>query len=89
MDEIAVSIICITYNQAEYIRDALEGFLIQRTSFAYEILVHDDVSTDGTIDILKEYQKKYPDKIRLLLEEENQYSKGVDILVFLRREVNT
>ena len=80
MDEIAVSIICITYNQAEYIRDALEGFLIQRTSFAYEILVHDDVSTDGTIDILKEYQKKYPDKIRLLLEEENQYSKGVDIL---------
>lgn len=80
MDEIAVSIICITYNQAKYIRDALEGFLMQRTSFAYEILVHDDVSTDGTIDILKEYQKKYPDKIRLLLEEENQYSKGVDIL---------
>lgn len=80
MDEIAVSIICITYNQAEYIRDALEGFLMQRTSFKYEILIHDDVSTDGTIEILREYQKKYPDKIRLLLEDENQYSKGVDIL---------
>ena len=56
MDEIAVSVICITYNQAEYIRDALEGILMQRTSFAYEILVHDDASTDGTVEILKEYQ---------------------------------
>lgn len=80
MDGVAVSVICITYNQAEYIRDALEGFLIQKTSFAYEILIHDDVSTDGTREILKEYQEKYPDKIRLLLEDENQYSKGVDIL---------
>lgn len=79
MDEIAVSVICITYNQAGYIRDALEGILMQRTSFSYEVLVHDDASTDGTDEILKEYQRKYPDKIRLFLEEENQYSKGVDI----------
>lgn len=79
MDGIAVSVMCITYNQAEYIRDALEGILMQRTSFAYEILVHDDASTDGTDEILKEYQEKYPDKIRLFLEEENQYSKGADI----------
>lgn len=79
MDGIEVSIICLTYNQEKYIRDALEGFLIQQTNFDYEILVHDDVSTDGTVEILKEYQKKYPDKIRLILEEENQYSKGVDL----------
>lgn len=80
MKEIAVSVICITYNQAEYIRDALEGFLMQRTSFAYEILIHDDASTDGTDRILMEYQEKYPEKIRLFLEEENQYSKGKDII---------
>lgn len=79
MGEIAISVMCITYNQAEYIRDALEGILAQRTSFAFEILVHDDASTDGTDEILKEYQEKYPDKIRLFLEEENQYSKGADI----------
>lgn len=80
MDEIAVSVICITYNQAEYIQDALEGILMQRTSFAYEILVHDDASTDGTDKILKDYQRKYPDKIRLFLEDENQYSQGKDII---------
>lgn len=79
MDEIAVSVICITYNQAEYIRDALEGFLMQKTAFAYEILIHDDASTDGTDKILMDYQKKYPKKIRLFLEKENQYSKGKDI----------
>lgn len=80
MDRIEVSVICITYNQAEYIRDAVEGFLMQKTSFRYEILIHDDVSTDGTREILMEYQERYPDKIRLILEKENQYSKGVDIL---------
>lgn len=79
MSEIAVSIICLTYNQEKYIRDALDGFLKQQTDFAYEILIHDDVSTDGTVAILKEYQEKYPDRIRLILEEENQYSKGIDI----------
>lgn len=79
MREIEVSVICVTYNQADYIRDALEGFLMQKTNFAYEILVHDDVSTDGTVEILKEYRKKYPEKIKLILEEENQYSQGVDI----------
>lgn len=79
MDEIAVSIICLSYNQKKYINDALKGFLKQKTSFAYEILIHDDASTDGTIEILKEYQRRYPEKIRLFLEEENQYSKGVDI----------
>ncbi|MCH5270282.1 MAG: glycosyltransferase [Lachnospiraceae bacterium] len=79
MSEIEVSIICVTFNQADYIRDTLEGFLMQKTDFAYEILIHDDVSTDGTVEVLREYQQKYPDKIKLVLEVENQYSKGVDI----------
>ena len=79
MSEVAVSIICLTYNQEKYIRDALNGFLKQQTNFAYEILIHDDVSTDGTTAVLKEYQERHPDRIRLILEEENQYSKGIDI----------
>jgi hypothetical protein len=48
---IMVSICCITYNQVSYIRDALEGFVNQETDFAYEVLIHDDASTDGTADI--------------------------------------
>lgn len=79
MSEIAVSVVCHTYNQRDYIRDALEGFLMQKTSFIYEILIHDDASTDGTREFLKEYQQRYPEKIRLILESENQYSKGIDI----------
>ncbi len=75
--DIAVSVCCITYNHVKYIEKALNGFLMQKTDFNYEILIHDDASTDGTIDILKKYQRKYPDKIRLFLEEENQYSKGI------------
>ena len=79
MDGITVSVICITHNHAEYIREALEGILMQKTSFKYEILIHDVASTDGTSEILKEYQKKYPDKIRLFLKKGSQYSKETDI----------
>lgn len=79
MCEIAVSIICLTYNQKNYIKDALEGFLMQKTNFVYEILIHDDASTDGTIEILNAYKQQYPEKIRLILEKENQYSRGVNI----------
>ena len=79
-DNIKVSICCITFNQEEYIRDALDSFLSQKTNFRYEILVHDDASTDNTVNILKEYKEKYPDLIKLILQDENQYSKGEKIL---------
>lgn len=79
MGNIKVSVICITYNQAEYIKDAINSFLMQKTNFDYEIIVHDDVSTDQTIQIVKQYESKYPEKIRAIFEEENQYSKGVNI----------
>lgn len=74
--EIMVSICCITYNQESYIRDALEGFLTQETDFAYEVLIHDDASTDRTGEIIREYAERYPDVIRPILQTENQYSKG-------------
>ena len=74
--EIVVSISCITYNHAPYIRQCLDGFMMQQTSFAFEVLIHDDASTDGTTEIIKEYESKYPDIIKPIYEEENQWVKG-------------
>lgn len=70
-----VSIRCITYNHEPYIRQCLEGFVMQKTNFRFEAIVHDDASTDGTADIIREYAEKYPDIIKPIFETENQYSK--------------
>ena len=74
-NNILLTINCLTYNQCDYIRQALDGFLMQKTNFRYIISVHDDASTDGTQDIITEYARKYPDLIKATLEKENQYSK--------------
>lgn len=76
-NRVLVSICCITFNQESYIRDALEGFVNQKTNFKYEVLIHDDASTDKTADIIREYQEKYPEMIKPILQTENQYSKGL------------
>lgn len=59
----------ITYNQIDYIKDCIEGALMQKVDFSTEIVIGDDNSTDGTREILKDYAKKYPDLIRLNLRE--------------------
>lgn len=71
-----VVIHCITYNHEPYIRDALDGFIMQKTDFPFVAIVHEDVSTDKTAEIVKEYAEKYPDIILPIFEKENQYSKG-------------
>lgn len=76
-EEPLVSICCITYNHEPYIRDAIEGFLLQETDFPLEILIHDDASTDKTAEIIREYEQKHPDIIRPIYQTENQYSKSV------------
>lgn len=76
---LAVSVCCVTYNQERYIARALDSFLDQRTSRAYEIIVHDDASTDGTADVILSYAERYPSLIRPVLASENQYSKGEDV----------
>lgn len=71
-----VSISCITYNHEPYIAQTLDGFLMQKTDFPFEVLIHDDASTDRTADIIREYEKKFPNLIKPIYQKENQYSKG-------------
>lgn len=78
---ILVSICCITYNHERFIRQCLDGFLMQKTGFEFEILIHDDASTDGTAHIIREYEQKYPDIIKPIYQNENQYSKGIPISI--------
>lgn len=78
MAEIKVSVVCLAYNHAKYIRQALEGFVNQKTDFEYEVIVHDDASTDGTTDIIREYEKKYPSIIKPIYQPENIFSKGIN-----------
>lgn len=74
---ITVSICCITYNHAPYLRECLDGFLMQKTNFQYEIIINDDCSTDGTTEIIREYAKKHPQTIIPIFHKENQYRRGV------------
>ena len=69
-----LSICCITYNHENFIRQALDGCLMQQTNFPIEIIIHDDASTDNTANIIREYQGKHPHLIKTILQRENQYS---------------
>lgn len=78
--DIIVSVICNTYNHESYIRQCLDGFIMQETTFAFEVLIHDDASIDKTADIIREYEAKYPDIIKPIYQTENQYSKKIGIM---------
>lgn len=79
-NDILVSVCCIAYNHEKYIRRTLEGFVNQKTSFAFEVLVHDDASTDSTAQIIREFEQKYPDIIKPIYQTENQYTRKVKIV---------
>jgi glycosyltransferase involved in cell wall biosynthesis len=72
-----VSVLVMTYDHAAFIRQALDGVLMQEASFDFEILVSEDCSTDGTREIVEEYARLHPDKIRLLLSETNIHTNAV------------
>ena len=78
LDEPVVSICSIVYNQGRYVAETIEGFLAQETDFPFEILIHDDASTDDSAEIIREYAKKYPNIIKPILQTENQYSQGIN-----------
>lgn len=71
-----VSICSTAFNHELYIEDALNGFLIQKTNFPFEILIHDDASTDNTQEIIRKYYEKYPNIIKPIFQKINQYSQG-------------
>jgi glycosyltransferase involved in cell wall biosynthesis len=77
-----VTIRCVTFNHVNFIRDAVEGFLMQETTFPVQILIYDDASTDGTSDVVREYEQQYPQLIHAIIPSENQYSKGIKNGVF-------
>ena len=74
-EALMVTVRCTAYNHESYIQQCLEGFVIQKTNFRFEVIVHDDASTDGTVTIIQEYAEKYPNIIKPIFETENQYSK--------------
>lgn len=78
-----VSILCTTFNQEQYLRDALEGFLLQKTTFPFEVIIHDDASTDGTAALVKEYLDRFQD-ITYVRERANCYSRGLSVARSLR-----
>lgn len=75
-----VSVVCLAYNHERYIKDAINGFIAQKTTFPFEVIIHDDASTDATAEIIKNYAQRYPEIIVPVLETENQYSQGCRIL---------
>ncbi len=81
MDKIDITVICLAYNHEKFIGRALEGFINQKTKYKYEILVHDDASTDSTKTIIESFQKQYPELVFPFFEEENQYSNPNSLFV--------
>lgn len=69
-----LSVLCITYNQKDFIRQCLDGFVMQKTNFPFIVLINDDCSTDGTADIIREYEQKYPEIIKPVYNEKNSGS---------------
>ena len=82
--EIMVSILTTAYNHAPFIAQALDSFLAQKTNFPFEVIVHDDASTDGTDDIIRHYAEKYPDIVKPIFQKVNQYSQGINVYSFMK-----
>ena len=66
-----VSIICTNYNKGDWVREAIDSFLNQKTNFGFEIIIIDDASTDHSYEIIQEYQNKFPEKVRTFRNEVN------------------
>lgn len=74
-----VSVVCDVFNHEPFIEDALKGFVMQETNFPFEVLIHDDASTDESARLIQRYADRYPHLIKPIYQKENQYSQGVSI----------
>lgn len=86
--DILVSVDCLAYNHEKYIAQTIEGFLMQKTNFNFEILIHDDASVDETAKIIKKYEQDFPDLIKPIYQKENQFSQGATMLQINQRRAN-
>lgn len=75
-----VAIHCLVYNHEPYLRDCLEGFVMQKTNFPFVAVIHDDASTDASAAIIREYEEKFPNIIKPIYENENLYKKNKHLL---------
>ena len=75
-----VSVISIAYNQELYIRDCLDGFLLQKTSFPVEVIIHDDASNDRTPEIIREYYERRPDLFHAIIQRVNHRYRNCQVL---------
>ena len=80
-EQIMVSVFVVAYNEEKYIRQALDSVLAQKTNFKYEVIVHDDASTDQTADIVREYEKRYPEIVKGIYQDSNKYQKGIQFVI--------
>jgi glycosyltransferase involved in cell wall biosynthesis len=74
-DRPVVSVLCPTYQHVQFVGDALDGFLGQRTSFPFEVILRDDASTDGTAEVLRSVASEYPSIVKLILEPANTWGR--------------
>lgn len=78
-NDIMVTVFLITYNHAPYIRQTMDAILNQKINFKMQLLVHDDASTDGTGEIIREYAERFPDIVTMIIQHENKYQKNIAV----------
>ena len=78
--EVLLTVACAVYNHEKTIENTILGFLRQKTDFAYEVIIHDDCSTDSSLAIIRKYEQLYPDIIHVISQVQNQYSRGKKIV---------
>lgn len=81
-----ISICCITYNHESFLEDCLSGFFIQNTTFPFEVIIHDDASSDQTVSIIQKWQTKYPVIIKTILQKTNQFRQGKKPINFIKEK---
>lgn len=78
-----ITVIIMTYNQKDYIKQAIDSVLSQKIDINFDILIHDDCSSDGTYEILCDYQKRFPNKIKIVRQESRKFLiDGFNMMIF-------